>query len=405
MTPELRERHLGFQGPPEFPSGLYFDVLDILEMVGYEVRKADDWLEINPHSDYYQDLVQKKERLQRQVSTVIDKISQFRKDLEMLRHDKRKLDRIIQHKEGGDLDVLKSDFVDLVDRNTEMSLLDLANSGRFPSVVVDFYKIEDEEDIDKMEVSKGEKEVLRKKWKLFKDWLGRYVKEIKKRKQMVEAEIQNKKTSIEYYKDMLHPYAKALRRIKFTEPEEYKGFDDPRIVERYSSSVAGIELYAWKPIRIEAPQEREEFPAGVEKREFFCFLDISVKKRSRRVGGRDVDTLVFEIGPELRHRSGIEEAKEDIKEKEREILQSIGKVKGEIFEEEVETEEEEEGGSLQRISESLEGSLRKLLGKPRAGELRGEQRDALEEVVEEEVDNVYVKIKRAAGALELKKLR
>lgn len=400
-----RKRHLGFQGPPSFPSGLYFDILDTIENEEYEVRKAEEWLEINPHSDYYQDLLQKKQNIEQQVARVMKNVSDMRKQLEMLRHDKRKLDRIIQHKEEGDLDVLKSDFVDLVDRNTEMSLLDLANGGRFPSVVVDFYKIDEEEDIDKMEVSKGEKEVLKKKWTLFRDWLDRYVEEIKKREQMIKKEIQNKKTSIEYYKDMLHPYAKALRKINLSEPREYEGFDDPRIVERYSSSLAGIELYAWKHIRVESPEERIELPAEVEEWEYFCFFDITIKKRSREVGGKRTDTIVIEIDPELRHRNGIQEAKEEIQEREEEILESIDMVKGEIFEEEIQTEEEEEKGPLERTVETIKNIGREIFGFPKEEELRPEQRDALEEVVEEEADNLYIKIKRSAGALELKKLR
>lgn len=400
-----RTRTLAFSGEVGFPTGLYFDLLDILEAKGYEVRKKEDWLEVNPQSDYYQELIQKRQAIQQQVGLVTDNISDLRKEIEMLRHDKRKLDRIIEHEEGGDLDTLKSDFVDLVDRHTEMSLQNLANSGRFPSILVDFYKLEDESDIEKLEVSEAEKGVLKRKWELFQDWLGRYVKEIKKRDRMIQEELESKKARLEYYKDMLQPYAKALRRINLTEPNEYKGLDDPRLVERYSTSITGVELYAWRDISIET---REVYPAekgGERERAFYSFLDIKIKKRSIVQKGQEKERIEIEINPEIKNWIEIDEVKEELRRREKEILQSVSRAKGDLIDEELEDfgEEEEEESTLKKVSRPIEDAVRSIVGKPREGELVGSEEEILEEEINEDVEDIYKRLKESADALKLRK--
>lgn len=393
---KMNKRTISFSSTSDFPTKLYLNIIDILEEEGYTVKKLNDWIEVSPQSEYFQGLVQKKSNIEQQIKKVMMNLSDMRKQLEMLRHDRRKLERIVEHKEEGDIHTLKSDYVDLVDRNTEMSLLDLANSGKFPSIVVDFYEIETEEDIEDLEVSKGEKEVLRKKWRLFQSWKKRYVSEIEKRYNMVKEEIENKKASIDHYKDMLEPYVKAVNRIKVTEPEGFETLSDPRIIENYSTSVSGVELYCWKAIN---PDNYEEIPGGVEKNEFYSFLDITINRP--RVPEIDLRIIKVEIDPDYQHRSELEEREEEIERREKEILEALGRLKGEIPEE----EEEEEENSLKKALSTIKESGRKLLGIPGEAELRNGQEKALAEVVEDETDHIYKRIKEAGGALRLEKLR
>lgn len=401
--PSMRKRQIAFYGKSGFPMGIYFDMIDLLERRGYEIMKVEDWLEVNPQSDFYEDVAQKKQSVEQQVGRVLDSISETRKQLELLRHDKRKLDRVVEHEKEGDLDVLKSDFVDLVDRNTEMSLLNLANSGRFPSIIVDFYKIESEEDIDELDVSKGERQILRKKWKLFQDWKKRYVGEIEKKKEMIESEMRRREESLESMKESLRPYAKAMKRIRLSEPKDYKGLWDPRIVERYPGSVSGVKLYVWKEIR-ELPAradllEFEELPAGEQSYEYFIFLEITIHKKSFIVSGSDAEGIDIEVNPKLKHRDEIREKREEIQRKEKELFESIRRMAGEDVgvEEEEGTEEE---GMIDRIKEA---GKKVLLRNP--DKSKPPHASALKKVIEEEVDVLYEEIKKLGGGIRIWKLR
>ncbi len=409
----LRKRKLTFEGKSGFPTGLYFSMLDMLEGRGYTIVKVEDWLEVNPQSDFYEDISQKKQTVEQQVGRVLKNLSQTRKELEMLKHDRRKLGRIIDHYDEGDMDVLKSDFVDLVDRNTNMSLLDLANSGRLPSIVVDFYKVEEEEDIDKLDVSKGEKQILRKKWKLFQDWLDRYVGEIQSKKEMIEGEIRSRKATIENYKKSLKPYAKALKRIRLTEPEEYKGLSDPRIIERYPGSVSGVKLYAWQDIRElhsgtgsayagyeENVVDYSKIPEGIEGHEFYLFLEIEVSKKSFIVSGNDAEGITIEIDPNLYHRKDLEEKKEEIERKEKDLLKSIDVMGGEP----VDTTEEDDEEDKERVGKKMKKFGKRILRIPPEREPSPGQKAEFKYLIEDEMNIIYEKIKDLGGGIRIWKL-
>lgn len=228
--------------------------------------------------------------------------------------------------------------------------------------------------------------------------MNRYVSEIKNRDKMVKQEIENKKASLKYYKDMLHPYAKALRRINLQQPSEYQGLDDPRMVERYSTSIAGVELYAWKELSIE---KREVYPPeGEERRAFYCFLDIKIEKRSIVQSGQEKETIQIKIDPEVKNWREIQELKDELERREKEILQSIGQIKGEAFEEDTESQEgEEEEGFARSFLGKLETIFRGVTGIKKQDEMLGSEREILEEKVDDEVDEIYQKIKEVAGAL------
>ncbi|GEM_PF-1391552 len=406
-VPDLRERQITFAGKPGFPSGIYFGMIDILEdNMGYEVRKVTDWIEVNPKSSFYDEIAQRKQTIEQQVGAVTSKISDTRKTLEMLRHDKRKLQRIIDHKEEGDLDVLKSDFVDLVDRNTNMSLLELANSGRLPSVIVDFYKVESKEDIENLEVSKGEKQILKKKWSLFQDWKKRFVGEIERRMETIEREIRSHEETIRNLKDTLHPYAKALKRIRLGEPKEYHGLDDPRVIERYANSICGVDLYAWKDLSSRSfYAEHDEFKPELYDKlssepgyEFYCFFEINVKKKSSVVSGQSTEVVVITIKPELLHRDELMEKKEEIEKQKKKLQNSIKRLSGEPVEELEEEEEQKE-----TVTDKVKKIGKKILRIP--GEGKGYHRDEFKGIVKEETNMLYERIKDLGDGLKLWKLR
>jgi hypothetical protein len=195
---------------------------------------------------------------------------------------------------------------------------------------------------------------------------------------------------------MLHPYAKALRRINLAEPKEYEGLHDPRLVERYSTAIAGVELYAWKPMSIE---KKEVYPAEGEGRRFYSFLNININKRSIVEAGQEKERIEVDIDSEIKSWKDMEKVRKELKSKEQEILNSIQRAKGILTEE----EEEKKESPVLKVLRGLEGGLRKILHIPREDQLIGSEEEILEEKINDDVDDIYSRIKESADALQLRR--
>ncbi|MFP4045922.1 MAG: hypothetical protein ACLFS3_02595 [Candidatus Aenigmatarchaeota archaeon] len=398
----MQERTIAFTGDMGFPTELYFSLIDILEGRGFTVKRVSDWIEVNPQSDYYQEVMQKKQSIQQQVGAVLSRLSEARKDIEMLRHDKRKLDRVLKHQEEGDMETLKSDFIDVVERQTQRGMLTLAQNGIFPSIVVDFYKIEDEEDIDELDISKAEAEVLRRKWKLFQDWLDRYLNGIKERRDMVEEELESRLAALEYLKETLQPYMKAIKRIRAGQPEDYQGFHDPRMVERYSSSISGIKLYAWKEVQLE---KKRKFLTDEERRKLYSFLEIEIRKSTIVMSGNQGERIEFRFKPEAMTHVDLQEKKDELERTEEKIMNYIGRMKGEKSDLE-EEEEEQETGPFTPVKSKFRKYGRKLLGRTKEGEfINDSEKSRVEEKTQDALDDIYDRLKEEADAMKMYKGR
>jgi len=189
------ERTISIKGEPGFPTGIYFKTIGILKAFGFTVKKYKDWIEINPRSDLYQEIIRKKQVIEQSVGRILSNISDMRRDIELIKHDLRKFEQVLDHFDQNKLDSLKSDFVDLVDSQTPSGMHKLVASGKFPTLVIDFFKIKSEEDIDKLKVSESEKGILKTKWMLFEEWLEKYSKAVRERVEMLREE--SKKISFE----------------------------------------------------------------------------------------------------------------------------------------------------------------------------------------------------------------
>lgn len=405
-----KSRKIVISGEVGFPSNIYYGLISEIGNMGYNMKKTEDWIEVNPRSDYYQEFVQKRSNLEQQVSRLMKNISDMRKQVEMLRHDRRKIDRILKHHEKGDLKVLKSDFVDLVDKHTGMSMLDLANSGRFPSIVVDFYKIEDEEDIDDLNVSRGEKEVLRKKWVLFQDWMSSFVRELKDRKRLIDSELRNKKKSVEHYKELLNPYLKAMERIKVNDKPDYQTLEHPAMVQTYSTSVSGVELIAWKEMWPDGNREYLKGNDDFMNTDFGALLHVKIERLSvvkEKKKGEEVD---IKINGHVKKAEEIKKIVDKVDRKNKELMKNIKELKGEEFDEELgELEEFDDGDEnesfLSSLLESIDLKLRKKLSAPKEGvddwlpfRVSG-VKGHIGDMVEEEVDELYDRLKEKIDGL------
>ncbi|MFB6088804.1 MAG: hypothetical protein ABEK36_03440 [Candidatus Aenigmatarchaeota archaeon] len=393
------DKQLSFESSPDFPRSLYFSIVDFLSNRGYEVKKVKDWLEVNPNSDYHQQLIQKRQSLEQNIGRILPNISDMRKQKELIKHDLRRLEEVQEHFKEDDEHVLKSDFVDLVDRQTEqLSLINMATSGKFPTIVVDFYKVENEDDIEDLDVSATERGILKKKLRLFNFWKDRYGSEIEEKVKMLRKEYNSRKASLENYKESLKPYLKAIHKIK-SGGEDYSGINDPAFVEGYATSVAGVEIVGWRGISAEkthkylSDQPEKKYP-------FYSFIRVKFT-RYRTQTKREKENMKIEIQGELKNRDEIEEIKDEIKQREKNLWEEIEAFQGEVLME----DEEEEKGEEENYAEKMKGRIidygRLLTGKRKEGEfyLPEGAKGPLEDIVDDEKDDLYDFIKNKIGAV------
>lgn len=396
------ERTFKIKGTADFPTKIYFKMIKLLkDGYGYEVKKYKDWLEINPRSNYHQEMLQKKQALEQSVARVMLNLSDMRRDAELIKHDLRRLEEVHSHFKEKDEHVLKSDFVDLVDRNTgPLSMIDLATTGKFPTIVIDFYKIKSEEDIKKMKITQTERGILKKKWRLYEYWKEKYGKEIDEKVRMLREQLNSRKASLKMYKDLLEPYVKAINKIKFSE-SEYVGLDDPKLIEGYDTSIAGVELLCWKGISYEKDFEYKEKPDEYKKGKypFYSYIEIKIKRKSLTVDGKRTEKMELDLKVYLKTGKEIKEIQKKVKEREELLYKEIEQFKGGEWKEEEKVEEKS------KLLKSIENSIRAIVGRPIEEEYYIPKgfKGKLENIVQRDFIEFYDDLKDLVGGIKLKR--
>jgi hypothetical protein len=389
---EVSSKEITIKGAVGFPTEIYFAIVDWLSKEGYTIKKVTDWLEIPPRSPFYEEMLRRKQTIEQNVGRVLSMISETRKDVELIRHDLRRLREVQDHFRERDEHVLKSDFVDLVDRYTgHLSLIDMAISGKFPTIVVDFYRIRGEEELRTADVSETEKAILRKKFRLYEYWKKYYGREIKDKVKMLEAELNSKLSSIKVLEEMLAPYAKAARRIRAAEAG-YSGLDDPAMVEGYQTSVAGVELAAWRGI---SPTREFKYMPG-ERYDFYCFYDLIIKRTTLLVHGKETEAMQIKIKAHLLNRNEIEKKEEEIAKKERDIWHELQEMRGEKVEETV-----PEKTKAEKFGARLVEAMKELVGLAEFPLTPGTKKRLVRMIKEEEMGALWKFIKEKIGGLQL----
>lgn len=387
---ELATREIVVAGEAGLPTPVYFGMIDFMKKKGYAVKKVTDWIEISPRSAFYQDMMSKKSNIEQSMGRILPAISEVRRDMELIKHDLRKLEAVLKHFEHRDMAVLKSDFVDLVDAHSPISMIGLANSGRFPTLIVDFYKCQSAGDVGALKVSNGEKQILRNKWILFEEWKSRYGKEVKDKVTMLREQLRSRDASLENYKQSLKPYIKALHRIKVSEGA-YSGLDDPSLIEGYQTSVAGVDLIIWKGISLDKQHIYKRHDNHDDKFEYYAFFDVEVRRATMMQRDKEGEGMRIFIKAKLLTADEMYKEEDKLKKQEEMLENQLSEFLGlKEIEKKSEPAAEAPGGFLsmfnykRKLSESSFKAMRNL-------------------IVNEELRDLEIKIKELIGGLILKR--
>src|SRR3989338_4259725 len=263
--------------PPGMTAGIWMGLLIQLGKWEYNgVKKIEETIEVTPaYSQYYHITIAQKEEIEGRIKAGLQSISQAIADLELLKHDQRKYTEFLDYfgvkynpdaeegkrwsnivdsegKQERDEHALRAVFIDQVDAHTGDSIAMRNIVSRWPTLITDFMRMDEETDVEKLcetlYVSRAEAVVLSSKNRLFQEWKKLFEPELKSRYRKIRELVASRDASINNYRDWVKP---LIRRHKMlaegldTNPHAYD-----RDIYFYSHSQAfahnDVKIWAWR---------------------------------------------------------------------------------------------------------------------------------------------------------------
>lgn len=397
-----------------FPTQAYFGMLDWLSKSGYTVKKTDDWLYINPKTALHAEVMQRRQAIEQRLTQVMINVGDLRRDIELLKHDLRKFEGALEHHRKNELDVLKSDFVDFIDANTPSPMFKLAREGRFPTILIDFFRVKSEKDIEKLKVSRSEKSILEIKWKLFQQWRESFAKAVEDRVRVLREEINSRTASLENYKASIRPYLESIHKMRISEHTPPDVLSSPAIIEGYITSVAGVELVAWRGVTLpgrelypEARRYKTEEGRAIEKEyPFYVYFEVTIRRQQTVIKGKEIEGMKVTLKSYLKTAEEISEKERWIKEREEEMLRSLEEFRGEREVAKPKEEVKAEPTALRKLGRIALVAPAKVAKEYMRGALtggEGDVEDVLKKVVKEQAIAFYDALKELIGGLKLQR--
>ncbi|HLD83636.1 MAG TPA: hypothetical protein VI979_02165 [archaeon] len=265
--------------PPGMTAGIWMGLLIQLGKWEYNgVKKIEETIEVTPaYSQYYHITIAQKEEIEGRIKAGLQSISQAIADLELLKHDQRKYTEFLDYfgvkynpdaeegkrwsnivdsegKQERDEHALRAVFIDQVDAHTGDSIAMRNIVSRWPTLITDFMRMDEETDVNKLteelNVSKAEAVVLSSKNRLYNEWKKLFEPEIKSRYQKITELVRSREYTVEMYREWLAP--NILRHKLLAEGLEPKTSGSTFMHETYlfnpsqAISVNTVKAWAWR---------------------------------------------------------------------------------------------------------------------------------------------------------------
>ncbi len=243
------------------PMGAYRTLGSLLGFqYGYQRHKVNEWLNVSPRSQFYNEMMGRRGEAEQQVNRVLATLSDLYQQKHLLEHDIRKLNerissfKIYDESKGEREEALKADFIDLVDIQTgRHSLLTMQSENIFPTITADFYRMKKPEDLKTGapmgNLPESEKAMLRKKWYLYDKWKSEYQQVVAGKVKDLDMRLNSILTSIKQNEEGIRPYVRTLVELRGTSTEELDRMTDLQMMQGYSSSWRGMKLVCYKAVR------------------------------------------------------------------------------------------------------------------------------------------------------------
>jgi len=234
--------------------------------LGYETQRITESIFVSPQSQIHDEFMQRKQQAEQRINQNLSSFSDILEQKHLLEHDIRKLRGRAEAFDSHDEDILKGDFMELVDganagarQGGDAAIKTLVEKNIYPTIMADFMEMdsvddlkpEDEGGTGKLaDLPNNEKAVLRKKYAMYEKWKDLYGSEVNRRLNELKAQLQNIERSIENTRNWLEPYVRDVVMInemgesqtKLTDYNQWKG---------YASLLRELEFVCYKPMKAE----------------------------------------------------------------------------------------------------------------------------------------------------------
>ncbi len=280
------EQILDFTVPLGSGTGAIYGIVFQLPKWGFKRVKIDESIEVTPTFKNYFDLtIGQKQAMEVQIKQGLGSISNSVSDMELVKHDLRKYKEFMDYfamidwgkklvkegkkEEGEDLvtradNLLKSVFIDQVDAHTGEGIAMRSIAARWPTLITDFMKLNDNDKTrEKIKVktelhgiSEAEAVVLSTKNTLYLEWRDVLFRPtVKERYESLVGLAVARKKSVEEYRKMLRPILaryKSIREVMSLNASFYQ--KTPFVMEGSQAiSIDTARIWGWKPF---APSEK-----------------------------------------------------------------------------------------------------------------------------------------------------
>jgi len=271
VAPMNMRTYLDLSAPSGAASRIITPFLYYLGRNRFVRYKVYEWSEVSPvHAQFYQITMQQKQQLEASIKQGLAGISSAISDFDLLLHDQRKYREFIDYFEqiekgmkqkNEDLvmrneQTLKSIFIDQVDVHTGEGIALKLIASRWPTIIVDFLKLKDEDvdpkkNAEKLKVTEAEGVVLATKNKLYIKWKELFRETVLGRLNRITELVEARRKSIQEYRNYLRPIIERFRNIReMGETQEGRdflreaGWVRRAVSESYSIDVQ--EIWTWK---------------------------------------------------------------------------------------------------------------------------------------------------------------
>ncbi|MBI4010123.1 MAG: hypothetical protein HY361_02935 [Candidatus Aenigmarchaeota archaeon] len=272
VAPMNMRTYLDLSSLPGVSSRIVTPFLYYLGRNRFQRYKLFEWSEVSPvHAQFYQLTIQQKQQLENLIKQGLASISSAVSDFDLLLHDQRKYREFLDYFEAiekgkkvknEDLmmkneQTLKSIFIDQVDVHTGEGIALKLIASRWPTIIVDFLKLKDEDTdpkkiAEKLKVTEAEGVVLATKNKLYVKWKELFRETVLGRFNRISELVEARRKSIQEYRNYLRPIIERFRNIReLGETEEGRrilnrsvSWARRGVSEAYSMDIQVI--WAWK---------------------------------------------------------------------------------------------------------------------------------------------------------------
>lgn len=234
IMPENAYISLNITTPLGKASAIAMGLVFLLRKDGFKTERIEEAMEVSPvHAQYYALTMKQKEELEARIKTILASLSAAVADLELLEHDLRKYREFMRHFELMEEGIkeknvekirradstLRSIFIDQVDVHTGPGIALKLITEKWPTVIVDFMKLTDE-DVEagaiakKLGISPAEATILATKNKLYLEWRDMFKTTVQERYRRILSLVESKKKSIEELKASARPVLLRYKSIR-----------------------------------------------------------------------------------------------------------------------------------------------------------------------------------------------